>query len=73
MKAEDMVVNRFCIDEDVAFELSGVDYFEPWITNVCSVKPYTEEEFKKALEQEEKYIKIKGTESLLMQRTLEEI
>ena len=28
LKAGNMVLNRFCIDEDVAFELSGVNYLE---------------------------------------------
>ena len=26
MKAGNMILNRFCIDEDAAFELSGVNY-----------------------------------------------
>ena len=26
MKAGNMILNRFCINEDAAFELSGVDY-----------------------------------------------
>ena len=26
LKAGNMILNRFCIDEDAAFELSGVDY-----------------------------------------------
>ena len=26
LKAGNMIFNRFCIDEDVAFELSGVNY-----------------------------------------------
>ena len=26
--AGNMIFNRFCIDEDAAFELSGVNYFE---------------------------------------------
>ena len=28
LKVGNMVLNRFCIDEDAAFELSGVDYFK---------------------------------------------
>ena len=28
LKAGNMILNRFCIDEDAAFELSGVNYFE---------------------------------------------
>ena len=28
-KAGNMCLNRFCIDEDAAFELSGVHYLEP--------------------------------------------
>ena len=30
IKAGNLYVNRFCIDEDAAFELSGVYYFEKW-------------------------------------------
>ena len=26
LKAGNMILNRFCIDEDAAFEISGVDY-----------------------------------------------
>ena len=28
LKAGNMCLNRFCIDEDAAFELSGVNYFK---------------------------------------------
>ena len=28
MKAGNMMLNRFCIDEDAAFELSGVNYLK---------------------------------------------
>ena len=28
MKAANMILNRFCIDEDAAFELSGVNYLK---------------------------------------------
>ena len=28
LKVGNMVLNRFCIDEDAAFELSGVNYFK---------------------------------------------
>ena len=28
LKAGNMILNRFCIDEDAAFELSGVNYFK---------------------------------------------
>ena len=28
LKAGNMILNRFCIDEDAAFELSGVNCFE---------------------------------------------
>ena len=28
LKAENMILNRFCIDEDAAFELSGVNYLK---------------------------------------------
>ena len=30
LKAGNMVLNRFCIDEDAAFELSGVYYLKNW-------------------------------------------
>ena len=29
-KAENMILNRFCIDEDAAFELSGVHYLKKY-------------------------------------------
>ena len=28
LKAGNMILNRFCIDEEAAFELSGVNYFQ---------------------------------------------
>ena len=28
LKAGNMILNRFCIDEDAAFELSGVNYLK---------------------------------------------
>ena len=28
LKAGNMILNRFCIDEDAAFELSGVNYLQ---------------------------------------------
>ena len=28
MKGGNMILNRFCIDEDGAFEISGVNYFK---------------------------------------------
>jgi len=28
LKAENMILNRFCIDENAAFELSGVNYLK---------------------------------------------
>ena len=28
LKAGNMILNRFCIDEDAGFELSGVNYFK---------------------------------------------
>ena len=28
LKGGNMILNRFCIDEDAAFELSGVNYLE---------------------------------------------
>ena len=30
LKAGKMILNRFCIDEDAAFELSGVNYLKNW-------------------------------------------
>ena len=30
LKGGNMILNRFCIDEDAAFELSGVNYLEKW-------------------------------------------
>ena len=30
LKGGNMILNRFCIDEDAAFELSGVHYLEKW-------------------------------------------
>ena len=31
LKAGNMILNRFCIDEDAAFELSGVNYLKKTI------------------------------------------
>ena len=30
LKGGNMILNRFCIDEDAAFELSGVNYLPKW-------------------------------------------
>ena len=30
LKGGNMILNRFCIDEDAAFELSGVNSFKKW-------------------------------------------
>ena len=30
LKGGNMILNRFCIDEDAAFELSGVNYLKKW-------------------------------------------
>ena len=30
LKAGNMILNRFCIDEDAAFELSGVNSLKQW-------------------------------------------
>ena len=30
LKGGNMILNRFCIDEDAAFELSGVNYLEKY-------------------------------------------
>ena len=32
IKAGNMILNRFCIDEDAAFELSGVDYLNSQVS-----------------------------------------
>ena len=29
LKVGNMILNRFCIDEDTAFELSGINYLKP--------------------------------------------
>ena len=34
LKVGNMILNRFCIDEDAAFELSGVNYLEKWYNKV---------------------------------------
>ena len=34
LKGGNMILNRFCIDEDAAFELSGVNSFEKSSDNV---------------------------------------
>ena len=34
LKAANMYLNRFCIDEDAAFELSGVRDFENWYGSI---------------------------------------
>ena len=44
LKAGNMILNRFCIDEEAAFEFSGVSYFNKW---------YREFEYEKRLEFEE--------------------
>ena len=33
-KAGNMCLNRFCIDEDAAFELSGIYYFQKAVYNI---------------------------------------
>ena len=30
LKGGNMILNRFCIDEDAGFELSGVNYLKKW-------------------------------------------
>ena len=40
MKGGNMCVNRFCIDEDVAFELSGVYYLKQWSHKVLYYKEW---------------------------------
>ena len=34
LKGGNMILNRFCIDEDAAFELSGVTYLKKFLKNV---------------------------------------
>ena len=37
LKGGNMILNRFCIDEDAAFELSGVNYLKKWSVEMeCS-------------------------------------
>ena len=33
LQGGNMILNRFCIDEDAAFELSGVNYLDRWNKN----------------------------------------
>ena len=40
MKAANMILNRFCIDEDAAFELSGVHYLETTAQDIIFYKGY---------------------------------
>ena len=34
LKGGNMILNRFCIDEDAAFELSGVYSFKKWFEDI---------------------------------------
>ena len=45
LKSGNMFLNRFCIDEDAAFELSGVNYFK---------KPYQKIDYDFELNRKEK-------------------
>jgi len=38
LKGGNMILNRFCIDEDAAFELSGVDYLNKYSWPLASEK-----------------------------------
>ena len=35
LKGGSMILNRLCIDEDAAFELSGVNYFQKSSRDIC--------------------------------------
>ena len=41
LKAGNMILNRFCIDEDAAFELSGVNYLKRADTSREKGKEYS--------------------------------
>jgi len=63
LKGGKMILNRFCIDEDAAFELSGVHYFKNPSRNIA-YGPYGMEgaiRYGRSLEFKEKR-KVKGKE-----------
>ena len=60
LKAGNMYMNRFCIDEDASFELSGVNYFQ---------KSSDEMTYKESLEFKFKR-KVKGKECLILKLTV---
>ena len=60
LKAGNMYMNRFCIDEDASFELSGVNYFQ---------KSSDEMTYKESLEFKFKR-KVKGKECSIVKRTV---
>ena len=41
LKAGNMILNRFCIDEDAAFELSGVNYLKKYLSPTEKGKEYS--------------------------------
>ena len=60
LKAANMYMNRFCIDEDASFELSGVNYFQ---------KSSDEMTYKESLEFKFKR-KMKGKKCSIVKRTV---
>ena len=38
LKGGNMILNRFCIDEDAAFELSGVNNLKKWSSQIRNFK-----------------------------------
>ena len=60
LKEGNMYMNRFCIDEDASFELSGVNYFQ---------KSSDEMTYKESLEFKFKR-KVKGKECLILKLTV---
>ena len=41
LKGGNMILNRFCIDEDAAFELSGVNYLKKYLSPTEKGKEYS--------------------------------
>ena len=57
LKAGNMCLNQFIIDEDAAFELSGVHYFkESWLSQ--KVLPWTKEQEREMKSKEWEYLEI---------------
>ena len=66
MQAGNMCLNRFCIDESAAFELSGVNYLNPKGTIKFGIREDTYKQYIR-LEQERE---IKGKEFSFLLNTL---